>query len=97
MERLERLELLAKTDELDGHARDRLDGERGTAAGIAVELRHDDTVEAERIVERLRDVDGFWPVIASTTSRISCGWTSDLMSQSSCMSFSSIWRRPPYR
>ena len=59
MERLERLELLAKTDELDGHARDCLDRERGTAAGIAVKLCHDDTVEAERIVERLRDVDGF--------------------------------------
>ena len=35
-----------------------------------------------------------WPVIASTTSRISCGATSCLMFSSSCIRLSSICRRP---
>ena len=59
MERFERLELLAEADELDGHARHGLDGKRRAAARIAVELRHDDAVEAERLIEALRHIDAF--------------------------------------
>ena len=35
-----------------------------------------------------------WPVMASTTRRISLGWTAVLMFFSSSMSFSSMWSRP---
>ena len=35
-----------------------------------------------------------WPVIESTTSKISCGLTFDLMSFSSCINVSSIWSLP---
>ena len=59
MEHLERFELLAHADELHGATCDRLDRERSTAACIAVELRHDDAIQPERLVKRLRNVDGF--------------------------------------
>ncbi len=44
--------------ELDRLAGDRLDAQRGAAAGIAVELRQDHTVERDALLERLGDVDG---------------------------------------
>ena len=50
--------MLAGADELDRHAGDLLDRKRRAAAGVAVELRHDDAVELERLVERLGAVDG---------------------------------------
>ena len=59
VEHLERVELLAGRRELDRLAGDRLDAERGAAAGVAVELRQDHTVERDALVERLGDVDGF--------------------------------------
>ena len=58
MERLERLELLAHADELDRAARDRLDRQRRTASGITVELRQDDAVDAQTLVEALGHVHG---------------------------------------
>ena len=57
MEGLQCLQLLAHADELDRHARDRLDGERRATAGIAIELRHHDAVEAEAVVEAPSDID----------------------------------------
>ena len=58
VEALELLELLAGRrveDRLAGH---RLDAERGAAAGVAVELGHQDAVELGRLGELLGDVDG---------------------------------------
>ena len=59
VEVLELVELLADRGELDRPARDLLDGERGSPASVAVELRHDDAVEGDALLERARDVDGF--------------------------------------
>ena len=53
MEDLELVELLADRDELDRLAGDRLDRERGAAARVAVELRQDDAVERDPLLERL--------------------------------------------
>ena len=58
MEHLELVELLADRGELDRLAGDRLDRERGAAAGVAVELRQHDAVERDALLERLGDVDG---------------------------------------
>ena len=58
VEFFERVEVLAGADELDRHAGDVLDGEGRAAAGVAVELRHDDAVELELLVEHLGAVDG---------------------------------------
>ena len=58
MEGVEVLELLAGRGEGDGFAHDLLDGERGTASGITVELGEDHAVEAERLVERRRNGHG---------------------------------------
>ena len=54
MERLEVLELLAGTDEQDRLADDLLHRQRGTTAGVAVDLREDHAVETDRVVERRR-------------------------------------------
>ena len=45
------VELFADADELDRFARNGLDGQGSTAAGIAIELGHDDTVDAESFIE----------------------------------------------
>jgi hypothetical protein len=58
VELLELVELLADRDVLDRLAGDGADGERGAAAGVAVELRQDDAVERDLLLERLRDIDG---------------------------------------
>src|SRR5262249_22195507 len=58
MKFFERVEMLAGADELDRHARHLFDGERRAAAGIAVELRQDDAMELELLVEDFRAVDG---------------------------------------
>ena len=58
VELLELVELLARAGEGDRPADDLLDAERGTAAGVAVELGHDDAVDGERGVERLGHADG---------------------------------------
>ena len=50
-ELLELVERLAHAEELDGLARDLLDGERRAAARVAVELREDEAVEGEPPVE----------------------------------------------
>ena len=50
--------MLAGADELDRHSGDGFDRQRRAAAGIAVELGHDDAVEPHRLVERLGAVDG---------------------------------------
>ena len=51
------LELLAGGDEHDRLAGDRLDRQRGAAAGVAVELGQDHAVEVRGLVELLGDVD----------------------------------------
>jgi hypothetical protein len=53
VELLELGELLARRREGDRPADDLLHRQRGTAAGVAVELRHDDAVDRQRGVERL--------------------------------------------
>ena len=58
MELLQGVEVLAGADELDRHAGDGLDRQRGAAAGVAVELGHDHAVELQRLVERLGAADG---------------------------------------
>ena len=58
MEGLEGVRLFAGADELDGLAGDVADGERRTAAGVAVHLGEDDAGEAEALVKVLRGVDG---------------------------------------
>ncbi len=56
MEPLERVELLADRRELDRAAGDVLHRQRRAAARIAVELRHEDAVEVDALLERLRDI-----------------------------------------
>ena len=58
VELLELGELLAGGGEGDRAADDLLDRQRGTAAGVAVHLRHDHAVDLERLVERLGGLDG---------------------------------------
>ena len=58
VEDLELVELLPDRGELDRLAGDRLHRERGAAARVAVELRQDDAVEGDPLLERLGDVDG---------------------------------------
>ena len=43
--------LFAHADEFDRSAGNSFDGKSGTAAGIAIELGHDDTVDAEGFIE----------------------------------------------
>ena len=61
MELLQGVEMLAGADELDRHAGDRFDREGRPAAGVAIELRHDDAVQPQRFVERLGAVHGILP------------------------------------
>ncbi len=58
MEFLEVIQVLAGADEFDRHAGDVLDAEGRAAAGVAIELGHDDAVELQRFVEGLGAVDG---------------------------------------
>src|SRR3954452_12107750 len=58
VEALELVELLAHAREQDRLARDRLDAQRGAAAGVAVELAHQHAVELDGLGELLGDVDG---------------------------------------
>jgi hypothetical protein len=58
MEALEVAELLARGREQDRLAGDRLDRQRGAAAGVAVELGQHDAVELRDVGELLGDVDG---------------------------------------
>ncbi len=58
VELLELVELLTGGGEGDRPADDLLDAERGAAAGVAVELRHDHAVDRQRGVERLGHADG---------------------------------------
>ena len=58
VEALELVELLARRGEEDRLAGDRLDAQRGAAAGVAVELGHHDAVELHGLGELLGDVDG---------------------------------------
>ena len=80
VEALELVELLAGRREHDRLAGDRLDRQRGAAASVAVELGH-----ARRRRSRpprpnsSATLTASWPVIASTTSRMSCGRTAFLM------------------
>src|SRR6266540_1316639 len=56
MEVLQLIELLPDGDELDRSARDGLHRERRAAARVAVELRHQDAVERDALLERERHV-----------------------------------------
>ena len=58
VELVEALELLPGRGEEDRLAGDRVDRERGAAAGVAVELGHHDAVELGRLGEGLGDADG---------------------------------------
>ena len=58
VERVEVVGLLPGPDELDGDARYGLDGERGTASSVAVELREHESGELKGVVEHLRHVHG---------------------------------------
>ena len=58
VEALEVAELLARGGEQDRLAGDRLDRQRGAAAGVAVELGEHDAVELRDLGELLGDVDG---------------------------------------
>ncbi len=55
---IERFHLFARRDELDGLADHGLDGEGRTAAGIAVHLGEDHTVEVEIVIEGLGRLHG---------------------------------------
>ena len=55
------VDLLADGDELDRLAGDGLHRQRGPAARIAVELRQDDAVEVDAVLEHLRDRDCLLP------------------------------------
>jgi hypothetical protein len=57
VEALEVAELLAGRREDDRLAGDRVDAQRGAAAGVAVELGHDHAVEVDGCAELLGDVD----------------------------------------
>ncbi len=59
MEGLELVELLADAGELDGPGGDLGHRQRGTAAGVAVELGQDDAGEVDGFLEGLGDGDGF--------------------------------------
>ena len=61
MKILEGVNLLAGADKLDWHPCHGLHRQRGSAAGVAVELRHDDAVEFERLVEGLGALHGILP------------------------------------
>ena len=69
--------------------------ERRAAARVAVELREDDAVERDALVERLRDVDRFLAGhrVERRAGR-SCGFASSRTRASSSISSSSICRRP---
>ena len=94
VELLEAVELLARADELDRHAGDRPQRERGATARVAVHLGQDDAGEPDVLVELLGDLTASWPVMASATSSTSCGLTRPRISASSRISSSSICGRP---
>ena len=58
MECLQRIELLAGSDEPDRCACHLLDGEGCAAARVGVELCEDDAVDGQALVKRLGGVDG---------------------------------------
>ena len=94
-ELLEPVRRLAHTDELDRLARDRPDRQRGAAARVAVQLGQDDAVEVQALVERLRGADR---VLADhrvdDQQDVRRGARARLISDSSCISGSSMARRP---
>src|SRR4051812_104930 len=59
VEHLERIHLLADRRELDRFSGHGLHAQRRAASSIAVQLREDDAVEGDALVERLRDVHRF--------------------------------------
>ena len=58
VEWLERVGLLARPRERDRPARHRAHGEGRAAARVAIQLREDHGVDADRLVEPVRDGDG---------------------------------------
>ena len=58
VEDLEGVGLLAGAHELDRHAGDGADRQRGTATGVAVDLGQDQARDGDHSGERLRDGDG---------------------------------------
>ncbi|MNJ45612.1 hypothetical protein D3C77_407180 [compost metagenome] len=61
MERLKRVDLLPERCEFDRAAGNRLDGQRRTAASIAVQLGQHDPRQLELLIEALSHVDGILP------------------------------------
>lgn len=86
--------VFGNANHFDGLTGDTLDGKSCTASGIAVHLCQDGPVDAKVSSKALAVVTASWPVMESSTSRISWGCTSALIFRSSAMSFSSMVRRP---
>jgi len=70
------------------------DGERRTAAGVAVELGERDRVVADAVEEAWAVLTASWPIIASTTKRISSGCVASRISRACCIISASTPRRP---
>ena len=74
------VQLLAGGGEHDRLAGDRRDGERGAAAGVAVELGEHDAVKPTPSWKARAVLTASWPIIASTTKRTSFGTIASRMS-----------------
>ena len=61
MEDIQSIHLFARSDELDRFVDHRSDRKSGTTASITVELRQDNTVKIETLVEFFRRVDSILP------------------------------------
>src|SRR5471032_2418183 len=72
-ERLQVLDFLAHANEVHRNRPLPRDCRENAALCRAIELGHDQTRQAQRIVERLHRASAFWPVFASMTSNTSCG------------------------
>src|SRR4051794_34204983 len=59
MKRLELIELLTNTDELDRLARNCLQTQRGSTTSVAVKLRKNGAGDVQRLIEVRRNVHGF--------------------------------------
>jgi len=94
MEDVEVGELLPRRrehDRLPGHVAHR---QRGTAAGVTVELGEYDTAEADAVAERLGRRDRVLAIIASTTNSVSSGCTASRIAAACAIISPSMPSRP---
>ena len=95
MEQLERVGLLAGAEELDRQAGHGADGQRGAAAGVAVDLGQDEPGQRHGAVERLGDRDRLLAGHrVDHEERLSTGWIAAATSAISAISASSTVSRP---